>query len=176
MQHIGPLSLFLFWLTLLFVFKKWGLHIHRTLSDHVKNGASRTVYMSSSYVTMTALSVFMLTWLLPHVRSSRVTYFFVIVSYVSILCVATIPRTQSKKHLHDMCAALMGSSLFLILLTIATLSSATDSLKWVVGIACVPMCIIGVSALQYDRKYYLLYQGAYYLIFTIMIILLTYSS
>ncbi|MCP3704529.1 MAG: hypothetical protein GY954_16570, partial [Alteromonas sp.] len=103
-------------------------------------------------------------------------YAFIVAAYSMKMATTIVPRVDGKVVFHDATAVHTGTFLLLLIVSLAFSSTVDGGLLTIVQISIAAMAVFGLLALNRGSPHYLLNQGAFFLIFTMNIIFLTYLA
>lgn len=174
MKYVALLSVFTYWMPLIYIFNKWEIDSFKTISDHVSAGVQRKIHFFSSVLSILLLAIYIQLYIFVNYNIGLVGTVLLILAFVAHLSTIVVPRLDKKVDLHDRIAVVLGVSLFLILLLIAKSHNLTSMPKYFVLSAVVLMPFLGLSLLNRDRSHYTYYQIMYFSVFHIAMLVLAF--
>lgn len=175
MQHLGLLSIILFWMLVASILYRWGTDSNKSISDHVAEGMQHAIYTPGAYLYLGLMTWFLYGWLLPHLQAEWFDYSLLGVSVASLFAVFSVPRTQRLAKAHDRLTTLLGCAIFLL---VGSLSYRHLDGAWAnaAAVGIFTMLVSGTYLLSRGRRNYLQTEVFYFAMFHLLVLLLTYSS
>jgi hypothetical protein len=173
-QHLILVSTLIYWALIVYVVLRWTESAQESISDHVKHGFRRNLYVSVTATSVSLLATFLAFWFIPEFELPAIAYLFVACAAIAEIATTFIPRINNSIKIHDNLANTAGISILLFNCLILLSHQVATELAYVVGLFSFAMLILGFRLRVYGRRHYLSQQIAYYGLFNLGILLVTY--
>jgi len=176
MQHLGLLSIIIYWAYVLGVVAHDRKDPSVPISDYMLTGKRRSFYLVAASVGFTLFYIFNIYWLLPEYELATYMYVLMTIAYLMQLCTTFTVRTgRIKTSFHDMTARISGIIAFLLLPVIAFSGIVTNAEKNALLVLYVLFTIAGWHLRSVNRAFYLPMQLVLFGSFYAVIMYLSYS-
>jgi len=167
MQHLGLLSIILYWAYVLGIIARDRKNPAVPISDYMLSGVRRYLYILIAAVSFTLFYLFCIYWLLPEYNLATYVYVLMTVAYVTqLITTFTVRIGRTKQLVHDMAARISGIVAFLLLPIVAFSGEVTTTEKYILLAIYAVLTGFGWHLRRVNRPNYLPLQlglfGSYY--------------
>jgi hypothetical protein len=177
MQHLGLLSIIIYWSYILSVVAYDRRGLSTPICDHVLNGKRRLVYLIIAPVSFSLFYAFCIFWLLPTYSLGFYAYILITMAYLAQLTTTFVAHTDTNRNqaIHDLSARISGTAAFLLLPIIALSGFIAGTERYVLLGVYGVLTIIGGYLMRGNQPYTLPVQLFIFTSFYAVIMYLTYS-
>jgi hypothetical protein len=177
MQHLGLISIIIYWTYVLGVIAHDRKAPAVPISDYMESGLRRKLYRSLAVVSFSLYGVFSFGWFIPTYDLGLFSYGLMGLAYITQMITTFSPRTNRKgQFIHDMAARISGIAAFILIPMVAFSPFVSSSEKTVLFISYAVLTMFGWYLRRVNRYYYLPLQIGLFGYYYALIMYLTYSA